>query len=126
MCKENKFDRVVSALRTKVELSTKALDEFKVKLENNPAHAFRWSSAAFEAAAMLHVCQDILQDVELARKQNRMDGFIDYLTRRCESAVYRQVRYASRSTSLTGDYMDQCEAVAYAQLAEVLATIRPR
>jgi hypothetical protein len=84
------------------------LDEFAVKFANDPAHAFTWSSSAFQDAARLSVFSEIAESpicfYDVADARNVL-----------AKKIVEKSRSPAQSTSPTSNLMKQYELAAWVE-----------
>lgn len=116
----SKFDKLMNLSDDLVRMAERNLEDFKKKLNENPAHAFEWSSNAFQYAADLQVGRMIqrnLSDFAVDKEGSEVtqEDRVEYILREALRISLNQAR-ASLSTSVQSNEMSRCIASTWAKV----------
>jgi hypothetical protein len=120
-----RLDSIQKMLESRIKFAAEAIDEWKIKLNENPAEAFYWSADTFEKAARLDACGWFLKAIvsykaDTDRKYDA-EEMIRHLWRHAQSGAMQAARFPSHSTSPTANLIATCRGAEYAELAHDLA-----
>lgn len=113
---EDRYVALVTMLTTGRDDAQVVLDEFKVKLEKNPVHAFTWGDGAIEAAAKQSIFVECLRIAEQVNGQEKYDHVVDTILKMlCDNRDFYAVN-PLRTTSTTSNLLTQYKLAAVVEL----------
>jgi len=118
-----KIEKLTRILDQMLEQSKYALTEFKTKYENDPCHAFEWSTGAFEAAGRQFAAQQMHGWIENIKKNapadaTIIDEVVDGLLAEISQRVREGARSPRRSTSVQSNEMAVYKLAAFAEVLD--------
>jgi hypothetical protein len=124
---ERALSNIRQGLNIEIDMRSRHLAEWKARFERNPSSAFEWSQEAFQSAARLQICQDILAwleqtfinlDDEYAAPSDRR--VLEIVAGELRREVLRNAKWPERSTSPSSNEMSLHRMSARAEWLEIL------
>lgn len=110
---------LLKVLKSDVESERRYLNEWKAKLEKDPAHAFSWGDSAFAAAGRLSIFEDVVRALEDPERDVDLEGIEKYTIER----VLQRAQHPTHSTSPTSNLMYEYVTSAWAELIDKMKWI---
>ena len=120
---DKRNEALAGALRRIVYVAETTLEGFQKKFTENPHFAFDWADNALRAAAFrkvaMHYLDSLLANQEGADPKDSA-YCLDFIKQSLTRETLRMAAHPRVSTSACGNYLQQMELVAYAELLDRL------